>query len=366
MNLASWMQAAGVNTTPATCADAVAVVARERSIHPVRNYLEGLAWDGVARLGTMLVRYFGAVATGADEASPEEVARRNGYLTSVSKCTMKSAVARAYSPGCKVDHVPVLKSPQGAGKSSAIARLCPDPGWFSDEIAEIGTKDSAQDLAGKWIIELAELAAMRKADREKMKAFITRSTDHYRPSYARRSEDFLRHCIFIGTTNADEFLTDEIGNRRFWPVTVRSIDLEAIDRDRDQLWAEAVVLFKAGEQWWFDQRTETIAAEIQSEHVARDPWHATVMRWAVGVGGITIEATLRQLGIETSKQTQRDRNRVAAILKTEKWQRRQRRQEAKGGWVVREWFYASPDDIADPADAIPGDEPTSEGWSDEI
>ena len=126
----------------------------------------------------------------------------------------------------------------------------PSPNWFADEISDLGSKDSAQDLRGKWIIELAELSAMKRGDIERTKAFMSRAIDHYRPSYGRRSQDFPRQCVFAGTTNADTYLGDETGNRRFWPVKVGHIDLAGLREVRDQLWAEAVAAFKAGEKWW--------------------------------------------------------------------------------------------------------------------
>lgn len=345
VHLASWMQGADINASPGTCADAVLAVAGARRIHPVRQWLDGLVWDGRPRLQSLLSDFLICMAsdnelTGDAVQRAEAQARDAPYLAEVGKCTLLSAVARAYRPGCKVDHVTVFKGKQGILKSTAIAALCPEPRWFTDEISDLGTKDSAQDLLGKWIVELAELAATRKADREKLKAFITRSVDHYRPSYGRRSQDFPRQCVFIGTTNADTFLVDETGNRRFWPVTVLEVDLEAIRRDRDQLWAEAVVLFKGGVQWWLDPEIEKRAAEVQAAHVVRDPWHEDVVRWATGKYEIKIEEALAHLGVETAKRTQRDQNRVSAILKSENWRRIQKR--IPGG--RRRWVYVPPND----------------------
>src|SRR5688572_12569501 len=129
---------------------------------------------------------------------------------------MIAAVARIHRPGCKADHALILEGAQGRQKSSAIAALVPDEMWFTDSIADLGTKDSAQDLAGKWLIELGELSSLKRPEVERIKAFMSRSTDHYRPSYGRRSQDFARQCVFAGSTNSDAYFTDETGNRRFW------------------------------------------------------------------------------------------------------------------------------------------------------
>ena len=175
--------------------------ARRRAFNPLLDRLEGTAWDGTARLDTMLVAYFGA----------EDIP----YTREVGRRWMISAVARACKPGCKADHIPVLEAPQGSLKSTACGVLALEPAWFADEVADLGTKDSALDLHGKWVIELGELSAMRRSDIERVKAYVSRQVDHFRPPYGRRSQDHPRRCVFVGTTNADSYLADETGNRRF-------------------------------------------------------------------------------------------------------------------------------------------------------
>ena len=152
-----------------------------------------------------------------EEPTPSE--KYTAYLRSVGPKWLIAAVARIYRPGLQGRPRIVFEGPQGVGKSTCLRILAGDE-WFADEIADLGTKDSAQDLRGKWIVELAEVAALRRAALERMKAFISRNVDHYRPSYGRRSMDFPRQCVFAGTTNADAYLADETGNRRFWPVKV--------------------------------------------------------------------------------------------------------------------------------------------------
>jgi hypothetical protein len=223
--LAEWCQHHRIMTKPAAVMPAVYRVAADHPHHPVHDYVESLAWDGVPRLDTWPERYLGATI----EPGREE------YLRQVGRRWFISLVARGSDEGCKVDHLLVLEGRQGAGKSSALAALVPEPGWFTDEIADLGSKDSAQDLRGKLLIEIAELSALRRGEVERIKAYLSRSTDHYRPSYGRRSRDFPRQCVFAGTTNSDAYLQDETGNRRFWGVKVGTIDLDALKRDRDQL-----------------------------------------------------------------------------------------------------------------------------------
>src|SRR4051794_38394847 len=267
--LAIWLQHQGVKVKPATCAAAVQLVAADRPHHSVRTYLDGLRWDGTPRLDTWAEVYLGA------KVEPG----RKEYLRQVSRNMLKQPVARAYEPGCKAGHLPVLRGGQGIGKSTAIRTLAVREEWFADEIADLGSKDAAQDLAGKWIIEVPELAAIRGREVERVKAFTSRSTDHYRPSYGRRSQDHPRQCVFFGTTNADAYLQDETGNRRFWPVTVTRIDLAALRRDVDQIWAEAVVAYRAREEWWLNAEAERLAVEVQAERRIEDVWEKPLLEW---------------------------------------------------------------------------------------
>jgi predicted P-loop ATPase len=323
IRLAEWCQLRGVPLKRVTAAEAVAAVADDNRVHPVREYLDGLVWDGKARLREWLFTYIGVTVQerGAEEGTA--AARRRTYIREAGRCWMVAAVARIYRAGCKVDTALILEGPQGTGKSSALAAIVPDLAWFADEIADLGGKDAAQDLRGKWIIELAELSAMRRGDIERTKAFMSRATDHYRPSYGRRSLDFPRQCVFAGTTNADAYLADETGNRRFWPVRVGTIDLEALRRDRDQLWAEAVVAFKAGEKWWLDAETEKAAAEEQAERRIADPWEQLIVEWASRqIETVTTTAVLEgAIGLDKGRWSRADEMRVAAILKLHGWER---------------------------------------------
>lgn len=200
-------------------------VALQNTIHPLRDYLNSLEWDGVERISTAFRRYLGA-----DMPEP--------YLSDVTRKFFLACVKRAFEPGCKFDHVPVLEGDQGIGKSTFGSILAGQ--WFLDALPNLADKDAALYLQGIWICELGELAAMYRSATEITKNFISRQHDKFREPYGRRRKDFPRTTVFLGTTNARDYLIDPSGNRRWWPVAVHKCDFEALKRDRDQLWAEAV------------------------------------------------------------------------------------------------------------------------------
>lgn len=219
--------------------EAVARIADKNKFHPVRNYLNSIeAWDGKNRLDTWMKRLLGAKA-------PEP------YLSDVSKKIIVALIARVFNPGTKFDQVTILQGPQGIGKSTAIRHLASDA-WFSDSHINIQDKDSVLALRNVWAFEMGELASMRKADIDQMKEFITRKEDKIRLPYGRRTENFPRQTIFFGTTNSDEFLKDDTGNRRFWPVEVTRYDFQSILKERDQLFAEALIVYSCGESLYLD------------------------------------------------------------------------------------------------------------------
>lgn len=239
-------------------------IADASSFDPVRDYLEGLAWDGVHRLDRFLPDYFGAPDTALNRAY--------GRLWSVS------AVARTFEPGCQADHMLVLCGPQGKLKSTALRTMAKEADWFVDRMPDLSNvKASGEVLLGRWIVEQAELESLGKAELSSVKAFLTSREDKYRAAYARRSKTQPRRCVFAGSTNDETFLRDPSGARRFWPVSVGRIDIEAIKRDRDQLWAEAVSAFRAGEKWHIeDAGLAKAALQSQDERYQEDPWEAPI------------------------------------------------------------------------------------------
>lgn len=243
--------------TPTKLYDAITVVSHERSFHPIRNYLYNLPeWDGIPRLETLLIDYLGA-----DDSA---------YVRAVTRKTFVAAVARVMNPGCKFDYMLVLIGKQGIGKSTFFAKL--GGKWFNDSLNLNDTRDktAAEKLQGYWIIEIGELAGIKKAEVESVKSFLSRQKDIYRPSYGRRTVEHPRQCIIVGSTNNDTgFLRDSTGNRRFWPVTVKSIPNRSpwmLDNDTvNQVWAEALKLWKDGEALYLDDQKVALEAVEQQK-----------------------------------------------------------------------------------------------------
>lgn len=233
---------------------------------------------------------------------------------------MKSAVARINEPGSKADHCLIAEGPQGGGKSTAF-RYVAEP-WFTDDIADLGTKDASLATIGAWVIELSELDAMSRAEFSRIKAFISRTTDRFRPPYGRRVIESPRQCVFVGTVNHAEYLRDETGGRRFWPVTCGQIDLEGLRRDRDQLWAEATARYRQGERWWLEETNAIEAAkEEQEARYSADPWEQPIADYLCDVFGSVTTAEVLEKAIKkpTGQWTRADEMRVAAILRRLRW-----------------------------------------------
>lgn len=282
----------------------ILAVARENSYNPIAEYLNSLVWDGVPRIDTWLIDYMHAEDTVFN--------RRVGSMWLIAAC------ARGIKPGSKVDTVLVLEGPQGARKSTAAARL--GGTWFSDSPLVIGNKDSQMMASFCWIIELAELASLRASETESQKAFLSQSNDKYRPPYGKAIEAFLRFAVFIGTTNDDEYLPDQTGNRRYWPVRVgENCDTIRLMSDRDQLWAEAVYRYKnsdlnpqfkdeacPGERWWFaTKEEEDMARGVVDKRRPENVWATAIHEW-VGLQvlrgpGQRLQWTLVDLACEALK-----------------------------------------------------------------
>ena len=240
--------------------DAVNVVATQNAFHPVREYLDACEWDGAPRVETLLIDYLGA-----DD---------NEYTRAVTRKTLVAAVARIYRPGCKFDYMLTLRGRQGLGKSAIIAKL--GGPWFSDTFTTMQGKDAYEQVQGVWLMEVGELAGMRKAEAETIKLYISKQTDRFRPAYGRRLQEFPRQCVFIGTTNESQFLRDTTGNRRFWVVDTpndpeRSLWDDLTDDVIRQIWAEAVELYRKGEKLYLTRQLEKLAREVQESYEEENP-----------------------------------------------------------------------------------------------
>lgn len=241
--------------------DAIEQVSSDNAFHPIKMYLESLTWDGVPRIDTFLVEYMGA--------------EDNAYTREAFRKMLLAAVTRIYEPGRKFDTALVFYSEQGVGKSTLIQRL--SKGWFNDSLTNLSGKESYEAIQFAWLVELAELSALRKSDVEAVKNFISKREDTYRGAYARRVKTHKRQCVFFGSTNDDEFLKDATGNRRFFPVAVKRTRKTHIifepkfDAIVDQLWAEAMEGYMLGEGLTLSDEAETIAGGTREEFTERTP-----------------------------------------------------------------------------------------------
>lgn len=241
--------------------DAIEQVSSDNAFHPIKLYLESLTWDGVPRIDSFLVDYMGA--------------EDNAYTREAFRKMLLAAVTRIYEPGRKFDTALVFYSEQGVGKSTLIQRL--SKGWFNDSLTNLSGKESYEAIQFAWLVELAELSALRKSDVEAVKNFISKREDTYRGAYARRVKTHKRQCVFFGSTNDDEFLKDATGNRRFFPVEVkrtrktRLIFEPEFDAIVDQLWAEAMEGYMLGEALTLSDEAEAIAGGTREEFTERTP-----------------------------------------------------------------------------------------------
>jgi predicted P-loop ATPase len=331
-----WLERRHVMVTPSVVHAVVNLVAHRNPFHPVREYLHGLPqWDGEERLSTWLRDYCGVIHS---DVCP------NCFAMEAGRKFLISAVARIEQPGCKADHVLVFEGLQGIGKSE-VPRILAGDKFFTDDLAELGSKDSGMQVRGVWMLELAELGQLIRADPVAAKAFFTRQTERFRPPYGRRLIRVPRQCVFVGTTNNDIWMQDETGNRRYWPVRCGQLKLEDLRRDRDQLWAEAMHAYRQGEHWWLETRDLIQEAlEEQQGRLAEDPWREHISAYVnnedyfgekIRQDGITVWQVLRQcLDMDIDKMDQRAANRVARCLKALGWERRRSREDGE-----REWRY---------------------------
>lgn len=252
-----------------TIKDGWSLVAMENRYHPVRDYLEGLVWDGTPRVETLFVDYMGA--------------EDNKYTREVTRMALVASVARIFIPGVKYDNVLVLVGPQGCGKSTMLKKL--GGNWFSDTLTTMQGKEAYEQIQGFWIIEIGELAAMKKNEVESVKLFTSKCEDSYRAAYGHHVETYRRQCVFFGTTNTHDFLKDMTGNRRFWAVdaepekAIKSVwDLS--EADVDQIWAEAVQMFRNGSKFYIEtEELKRMAEAVQESHMEENPLTGDVLEF---------------------------------------------------------------------------------------
>lgn len=318
--LQAWlMRRWSFNLSRPDCYVAARLVAKEKRVHPVRNWLSSLSWDGVKRLDAWLVTYLGV------EDSP--------YVRLVGPWWMISAVARIMVPGCKVDHALILEGPQALRKSTAV-KLLGSPAWVSDAELDWHSKDKYLLIRGRWIFELAELAGLGKADLDRVKGFMTSPRDDYRGPYEKHTLSVERQTVFVGTVNplsdgTYPAFNDPTGNRRWWPVRCTKIDLVALERDRTQLWAEAVARYcDPGfdqHRWWPETAEEhAFCRGEQDQRAPEELWQARISAWLARQGKgykVTVSEVLTEgLRKDLEAATEGDKRRVGICI-------------ARAGWV---------------------------------
>ena len=312
-----------------TVQDALDLIASEYSFHPVREYLNSLTWDGVTRIGGWLGKYLGVEG--------------DKYPDKIGKLFLIAMVARVFQPGCQADYVLVLEGPQGALKSSACRVLAGQ--WFSDSLPDLTHADPirlSMHLRGKWLIEIAELASFNASETETIKAFATRTHETYTPKYGHNEVTEARQCLLIASTNQPSYLHDETGARRFWPVRVGVIDLAGLREMRDQLFAEAVHCYRAGDPWWPEREFE--AEHIAPEQAARyeeDAWEGAIYQWLaheLGKSFTITEIAKGAISMELERLGTREQRRIRKVLIQLGWS------QSPGRAFGRKWNRPEPPD----------------------
>jgi putative DNA primase/helicase len=318
--------------------DAVFLIADRNRYHEVRDYLSGLQWDRAERLRAWLVTYLGV--------EDSEYVQLAGFKW------LLGAVGRVMQPGCKMDNVLILEGVQDAGKSAAFRTLFSSQ-WFTDANIVIGDKDAFAVMAGKWVIELAELDALSKSDSSNAKRFFTTAVDTYRPPYAKRAIDVPRQSVFAGTVNFDTYLKDESGNRRYWPVKASPrIRLKELAADRDQIWAEAFTVYlewhRANSEadgllptpWQVLPSEKHMFSAEQEARYEGDVYEVMIAKHIAALSKVSMQDILGDcLKLEISKWTPAEQRRVGKALKSIGWIRKR---ESSGS---REWYYTAPDPV---------------------
>ncbi len=279
-------------------------VCRENAYNPVVDYLTALNWDGTSRLYRWMQLLLGAPDT--------------EFTKLIGPKVLIGAVARAMEPGCKVDTVLVLEGAQGLKKSSAIAALFGEENTAESVSLFDQHSKMVMQMMGAWCVELAEFVAILTRDRNAVKGMISMRSDRVVLPYAKMASTHPRRCVFFGTINPDEtgYLTDSTGNRRYWPVSVTSIDIDGIREKRDQLWAEAYHLYREGERWWLEGEENQLAEAETAERQEQDAWAPILEDKLRGEAEVTSDQALTALGIPHERKDKRAQMRVGAALRS--------------------------------------------------
>ena len=302
--------------------DILMELAHQNEYSPIEEYLQSLPQpDNTAILDNLAERYFGA-------ALP--------IYQSFMRRTLISAVARALSPGCKVDTALILQGDQGFQKSTFFKILAGGI-YFDDSLGAVSDKDERLKMHRAWFVEWSELETIfSRRDVSATKAFLSSAVDMLRPPYHRDTQDFPRASIIVGSTNKDEFLSDETGNRRFWVIPVKKkIDIELLTQERNAIWAAAVLAYKSGEQWWLTPEEDALLAQANQGWQATDVWEEAILNHLHDKSACTIAELLEKtIGLELAKQSRGEQMRVSNILRRNGWIKSRKQIGNK-----REWFW---------------------------
>lgn len=345
-NLSYWLQRSEfqLKVSAMDCGAALLAVAKRHEYNPVSDYLHGLRWDGVPRVAQVLTRWCEAVGN-------------KEFIEDITRKFFVSAAARALEPGCKVDTVLVLQGTQGTGKTSFVEVLAGD--WYTTVHSKIDDKDTRMQATGAWFVELSELATAARSTIEQLRGFLTQRSDDIRVPYAATIENYPRRCVFVGTTNSDQPLIDQDGNRRYWVVACGRINIPEIQANRDQLWAEAVELYREHQQqmqegryeeeltarWWLTPAEQKRADAENGVFLAEDPFDDAIKAWLAKPGEkpewVTVNH-LAQVALHmTAESLVRDHTILSRLGKTMKalnWERQRRGNDTRG----RYWAYRVP------------------------
>jgi predicted P-loop ATPase len=326
---AIWLQSLGIQATRGVVDAAAEAVARRHAFNPVTDCFGGLVWDKVPRLDDWLVTYCRAEDTPVNRL--------------IGRKFLIGMMARAFRPGCRVDHMLVLKGRQGAGKSTVASVL--GGAWHSQDLPDFRHKDSQIIATSYLVVEIPDLAAFPRSEIEHIKAFVTRTADTFRAPYGRHMETRPRRCVFIATHNPTGagFLTDLSGNRRFWPVAVGDADIEALARNRDQLLAEAVHAYRAKEPHWVvDEDERVLLEQVQEKDVIGEPWEDALGHWAAAQekAFTILEAAQGALAMREADVGQSVATRIGGVFAALGWIKHRGTREGR-----RVYLYARPGDV---------------------
>ena len=290
-----------VKACKTTVKDSVIEHAYKDTRNELQDWLRGIQWDNVPRIETFFLDLCGA--------------QGSSYLSAVSRNFFISLVARAMYPGCQVDNMIILEGRQGMFKSRLLREL--GGRWYTVMRSAPQSKDFEITLQGKWLVEIAEMDSFSKSDVSATKRTLTTPTDRYRAPYGTHAEEHPRQSVFAGSVNRDDWNTDETGARRFWPIEVKAIDIDAVRRDREQFFAEAMQLLEHGAQWWKVPEIEATAQ--QNARYAEDPWAGAVEYWCKGRSMVVCADVLSGLGVPVERHDKPSQMRITAILRSRGW-----------------------------------------------